>query len=180
MIFLGFSSYAFATESVGFIQGSQFQVAQLYGELIVYCPGSNPATNKLSCLKDQLSPSEYDYFVGPKITGATTVRLSNQNGNTQKSGYDASSGKSKRMFNLWNKTLLQKPLLKLGANTIFFELLDDENRVLKVGQFSVDLINVNSRVCPQGQTVSNWPEDCESNNYQLCAGYFREYKFCQN
>jgi hypothetical protein len=168
-------------QEAGLSSGSEFQVSRLSGEITIHCPGHNPFYNVIHCSEDHMVPTEFDYFVGPKIEGATQVQLTSEamDGKVKKSKYDSSIGKSTSEFNLWIRTLLQRPLLKIGANMVTYVLLDKNKQTIKAGDFMVNVTRGPSRTCPRGSFVSNWPEDCQSSGYQHCAGYFREYNYCQ-
>jgi hypothetical protein len=166
----------------GFSTGSKFEVEHLSGELSIYCPGSNPTFNRINCEADVLAPTEFDYFIGPNIVGATIVQLNNpaMGSRVHKSSYNSTSGKSKKEFNLWIRTLLQRPLLNEGPNTVNYILMNDDKVVLEQGEFKVQVSDGASRTCPDGQYVSNLPDDCEfSQGYTHCMGYFRQYNYCK-
>jgi hypothetical protein len=167
--------------TIGFSKGSEFEAINLSGRLTIYCPGANPTYRIVDCSEDRLFPNEFDFFIGPKIIGATSVQLSNAavNRRTQKSKYNASTGQSKSEFNLWMRTLLQSPLLKIGENTVSYVLLNEQKEILDSGEFQAIVTRGEDRVCPDGNTISNWPEDCESTTYIRCSGYFSEYNYCK-
>jgi len=178
IIGLFLSNFSYANE-VGFSSGSEFQVNQLSGDVVIYC--NNGQMRLAHCFGDHLSPKSYDYFIGPQLKGATNLQLSSpvMNGKVKTSKYDANNGKSSKEFNLWLRTLLQKPLLEVGLNTITYTLMNDSNEVLKSGEFNVNVTKGESRVCPRGSYYSNIPEDCTFGGYQNCSAYFRQYNYCE-
>lgn len=61
---------------VGFKNGNDRQVVLIRGEVSVICDSQfSPNYGGANCEEDFMFPSEYDYFVGPKILGATLLKI---------------------------------------------------------------------------------------------------------
>ena len=91
-----------------------------------------------------LDPSSYDYFYGPKGTGANAVELRVERADgslkIKTNQYDSKNGKSTSSFNLWISTLFQKPLLMGGVNKVHYSLYDssaDNVQEYAAGDFTV-------------------------------------------
>lgn len=165
----------------GLQSGPTFSRHSVYGEIQVTCRShSDFASAAFQCFEDILQPREYDYFVGPSIPGAAQVTLvaDHDPRNSKSMSYRADIGRSSRMFNLWVRSLLQRPLLQPGENQIQYEITNSEGRVLADGKFKVRVTTGGRLYCPRrGFYQSPNIDDCRS-SYNMCNRFFRDNNFC--
>lgn len=172
----------------GFANGNEFVATPVQGQVRVVCNGFNGNDTALySCRDVALSPSPYDYFVGPQIARNNVsdrielqATLEDGTVRTKTTGYDGMRGKSRDAFNLWISTLFQKPLLGYGVNKIRFRVILSENHTEHTvdGDFIANVKRGTVRTCPAVEYVSSDINDCSS-QYSICQRYFQEYKNCQ-
>lgn len=176
------SSYA---QTVGFSKGSQFSAYNLSGDMVVQCndPVAGFDTVFSNCNGDILTPAEFDFFIGPKgeqANEATQVELSvvkqDQSVRSKVLDYNSESGMSKKKFNLWINTLLQKPLLGYGTNHATYKLLKN-NQMVNSGQFSVNVEFSGEKICERRTYFSQNIQDCR-NPYSMCERYFADQNYC--
>lgn len=177
-----FSSLTFAA---GLSGGDIFTTTDIEGRLNVSCFGPNttgPSFGSASCRMNFLSPGEYSYFIGPKIDAdSVSLQATWQGGKTSKvktEKYDGVNGKSKKSFNLWISTLLQRPLLDYGMNEVKYTLTKNGTTV-ETGTFTVEVRAGEDRVCQRiGSYTSNNNQDCAQAS-QLCDRYFADQNYCK-
>lgn len=152
---MSFSSSVFANEATGFQSGSQFFVQKMTGDLSVNCPMNPPYNNgpfygTARCYGSVMSPSERDYFVGPKVdSDHVTLWVQYEDGSKSKEKtekYLPSLGRSKNSFNLGIHTLFQKPLLAFGRNIVHYSLTKKDT-VVQSGDFEVNVVDGGSKTC---------------------------------
>jgi len=170
--------------AAGFSGGDTFTNVDLDGRLSVSCMGSQggPSYGVANCRMDILNPGEYSYFVGPKIDAdSVSLQATWENGKKSKiktEKYDGTTGKSKKSFNLWISTLLQRPLLDSGKNTVSYSLTKN-GTVVEQGEFIVNVVSGGTRYCQRtGFYTSSNNQDC-AQPAQFCDRYFRDYNYCQ-
>lgn len=172
------------SNAAGFSGGDKYTSHLIEGRLTVSCPQgpTGPSTGSTFCHANILDPGEYTYFVGPKID-ADTVKLqaTREDGSlsvAKSAAYDAVNGKSKKSFNLWIRTVLQKPLLGLGKNSIHF-VLTKNGATVEEGAFEVTVDDGGRNVCARaGFYFSQLSADC-ANPQNLCGRYFSENNYCK-
>ncbi|MFA6238572.1 MAG: hypothetical protein WC635_14655 [Bacteriovorax sp.] len=170
--------------AAGLSGGEQFSTQKIEGRLSVQCMSNTPGPTSGSaiCRGEILNPGEYSYFVGPKIDADTvTLRAIREDGSeskTKSEKYDGSVGKSKKSFNLWISTVLQRPLLGFGKNTVKYKL-SKEGITVEAGEFIVNVVDGGKSVCQRtGYYTSTMSSDC-SMPQNLCSRYFSENNYCQ-
>jgi hypothetical protein len=169
--------------AVGFSGGEQFSTQEISGRLTLQCNWpSGMSTVFTDCRAQILNPEEYAYLIGPQINADhISLRATREDGSLSKNKtaeYDGVNGKSKTPFNLWIKTLLQKPLLGLGKNVINYSFKKD-NKALETGSFNVFVVDGGIAECTRmGFYYSNLESDCISPS-NFCARYFSENNYCQ-
>lgn len=170
--------------AAGLSGGDQFSAQNIEGNLQVQCSGNGPGPTFGSafCQAQILNPGEYSYFVGPKMDAdQVTLQATREDGSVSKAKtekYDGTTGKSKSPFNLWIRTVLQRPLLGMGKNTVAYTLLKNGNKV-DHGTFTVEVVNGGNAVCHRmGYYTSASTNDCNMPE-TFCSQYFSENNYCQ-
>ena len=183
LIALFLTLFSYQTFAAGFTAGEQFNAIALEGRLSVSCfdaTGSSYGTTY--CSSEILNPAEYSYFKGPNIDAdSVTLQATWESGKVTKTKtekYDAKTGKSKKSFNLWISTLLQRPLLDYGKNTVAYKLTKG-GAVVEEGTFIVEVTKGEKRVCQRpGFYQSNNKQDCSFPS-NFCSRYFQENNYCR-
>ena len=167
----------------GLSGGDQFSTVNIYGRLNVQCTGPQGSTSGFADCRGQiLNPGEYSYFVGPKSEAdQVTLIATHEDGSVSKAKtekYDGEMGKSKKAFNLWISTVLQRPLLDFGKNTVKYTL-SEKGKVVEQGSFIVSVVDGGRSVCQHnGYYYSTMASDCQFPT-NLCSRYFSENNYCQ-
>ena len=159
-----------ATERVGFSTGDTFTAYNLQGSLTLFCPTRSRTT---SCYGYSLSPAMWDKLVFPGTIQADEVELTNTSSRNQRSKTSKirnGENRSRKAFNLWVRTLFQRPLLALGSNTIAYKF-SSNNNVTEQGEFQVYVIDGGNKICPHLR-MSASDRDCD-NPTLACDSYFR-------
>lgn len=173
-----------AHAEVGFKNGNQRNAILVQGRITVDCSSSapgGPTTGHFQCREEILSAGEYDYFVGPMGSKGDSVTLTalhtDGSQRTKTVDYDSTKGQSKKSINLWIATLLQRPLLDPGTNTVRYKITQD-GKTTASGEFIAEVRDGGSRTCRRsGHYWSNLPSDCQ-NGASLCRRYFAENNYC--
>lgn len=183
-VFVIFGAVHFVAEArdTGFETGNEFQSVLLEGNLSVTChDGAATDFAYFRCTRPTLDPVEYARFVTEQPVDADTVALKvrHADGSTRSkaSGFEAAKGASSKRFNLWIATVLQRPLLEPGKNTVEYRLVK-AGRTVKTGTFIVNVARGRDRFCPDGRATSHNINDCRS-SYAICDEYFYRFNFCQ-
>ncbi|NUN04193.1 MAG: hypothetical protein HUU57_00405 [Bdellovibrio sp.] len=187
LIILAFYTSAHSADG-GFAKGNDLVATPVQGQVRVVCNGFNGNDTALyNCRDVALSPSPYDFFVGPQI-GRSNIgdriellaTLEDGTNRSKSTGYDGVRGKSRDAFNLWISTLFQKPLLSYGVNKIRFRVIVSENHPEHIieGNFIANVKRGTVRTCPAAEYTSSDINDCNS-QYSICQRYFQEYNNCQ-
>ena len=181
LLITAFSAHA----DTGLKNGNNVSSVYIQGEIAVQCqvnPGTTtPGNAMFRCEDDILLPSEYDYFVGPQRIQSDQVTLvaTHDDGSTRTKtvGYDSAKGQSTEQINLWISTLLQRPLLNPGNNTIDYTITY-KDKITGRGQFKVTVKDGGTKTCKRtGFFWSINPSDCQ-NGGSLCDQYFRDNNYC--
>jgi hypothetical protein len=175
--FLFCSFQLFADTQIGFKSGNDLTSHYIYGNIYTYCPQRSRIH---TCRMDYLEPGDRDKFVHPAIDAdKVTLEAVHQQGSrrSKKASFDAVQGESKKYFNLWLGSLLQRPLLRSGKNTINYNLKKDGTSV-KTGTFIVNVKESESKRCRDRSFHSQSDRDCDNPSF-LCQRYFSEQAYCQ-
>ena len=180
MMILLIASTLQATET-GFMSGNNFEKLNLNGKGFIYCSGQNSTYRYFSCNYDVLTPKAFDYFVIDHEVDADRVVLTalREDGTTRTktAKFKASKNRSKKRFNLWIASLLQRPLLKDGVNLISYSL-QKRRKVVEEGQFEAIVEDGERRKCRYARINSTGPYDCSS-DYNACQKYFEVLNYCK-
>lgn len=170
--------------SAGFSGGDTFTSQNIEGRLTVSCMGTQPGPSigTANCRMNLLNPGEYSYFIGSKVDAdSVSLQATWENGKKSKvksEKYDGAIGKSKKSFNLWISTLLQRPLLDFGKNVVSYTLTKNGN-VVEQGEFDVQVTSAGTKYCTRsGFYTSSNTQDCATPS-SYCDRYFREYNYCE-
>lgn len=183
ILILMFSMLSLA-QAAGLSGGDQFSAQLVEGRLNVSCmgTGSGPTFGSAYCRSEILNPGEYSFFIGPKTDAdIVTLQATHEDGSiskAKKSDYDSVNGKSKKSFNLWIRTVLQRPLLDYGKNIVTYTL-SKNGRDIEQGTFNVEVVKGGRAVCQRiGFYTSSVSSDCATPE-NFCARYFAENNYCQ-
>jgi hypothetical protein len=162
-----------------FSKGSLFEYSNLSGQLFIQCPQSSI---QISCSELHMEPWPYDIYNGPKTQKATQVEFLASISDSSEVrramvAYDGQSGRSKEI-NLGVSTLFQRPLLRIGENSISVVIKDRLNKVLSESEFEISVTRGQSRACQPRQVNSANDSDCNS-PYSSCQQYFIDQKYCR-
>jgi len=169
--------------AAGLSGGDQYSTMNIYGRLNVQCSGPQGTSSGFADCRGQiLNPGEHSYFLGPKSEADTvTLVATHEDGSVSKpksSSYNGETGKSKKSFNLWISTVLQRPLLDFGKNTVKYTL-SQNGRTTEQGTFIVNVVDGGRSVCQRvGYYYSSMASDCQFPT-NLCSRYFSENNYCQ-
>lgn len=174
---------ALAQAQVGFQNGNELLSSYIEGEISLSCNenGMSDYAN-FRCSAEILDPSEFDYFRGPAGVNADKVFLKATRADgsiREKNGsYDSEAGRSSSRFNLWISTVLQRPLLKLGANQVEYRM-EKDGQTVDAGNFLVQVNRGEDRSCRyRRHYFSSNMNDCRTGG-TYCDRYFSEENYCQ-
>jgi hypothetical protein len=166
-LFLMMSS---AVANVGFQSGDEFTSQDFVGSFTLFCPGGS---KRVSCSGYGLSPAEFDYLTFPATIDADKVKLtrisSRGSQRSKTSKVRNGEGRSSKRFNLWIRTLFQRPLLVMGNNTIKYNFEKDGDTTAQ-GEFSVMVKEGPTMYC-RHIVMNGTSNDC-NNPLPLCSQYF--------
>lgn len=172
------------TFAAGFSGGDTFTSQNIEGRLTVSCMGTQPgpSVGVANCRMNLLNPGEYSYFLGPKVDAdSVSLQATWENGKKSKvktEKYDGNLGKSKKSFNLWISTVLQRPLLDFGKNVVSYTLTKN-GTVVEQGEFDVQVGSAGTKYCARsGFYTSSNNQDC-SMAQTFCDRYFRDNNYCE-
>lgn len=182
------SNFAFAADP-GFVTGNQFTAVPVSVHISVSCqqsgwPPSGPTYGAGLCEDVILNPAEYVSFVGPTDIDANQISLkvTRPNGSWLEkiAGYDAAKGKSTSTFNLWMRSLTQKPLLNYGDNAITYSFRKNGQEVLG-GSLTATVSEGEERRCRYSEHfTSGNSSDCTFvTNGPYCRMAFARQNWCQ-
>lgn len=166
----------------GFKSAKEFTAVPVEGYMRLTCYGQGigqaPQTVSLICQDVVLDPVEMDYFVADRVDADQVNLVSHRSdGKEVKKSSDFQNGSSTKRFNLWISTLTQKPFLRIGLNTIDFELTKN-GQSIKRGSFQVPVKSSATKYCPDGFYTSYNENDC-MNDAIMCSRYFKDFNYCQ-
>ncbi|MBL7686904.1 MAG: hypothetical protein JNJ49_02645 [Bdellovibrionaceae bacterium] len=186
-LFLALAVNAQTSTSPGrFEGGNDFQYFGAVGNVSVQCfpsggAPSGPTSAYYRCDGYSFSPAEEARFIGP-IADADEVTLvathADRSTRSKSGSYDGRKGQSDDRFNLWISTVFQRPLLKMGANTVDWTLKRKGKSVTK-GSFVANVKDNGDLQCPNASETSWDMNDCIS-SARVCSNYFSRYgHLCQ-
>ena len=167
----------FSVAEAKFTRGDEFQYANIEGNLTITCKNR---TKTITCRDVFLSPWPYDVYIGPRNSNAQDVQFHATVGTdvqTTSVSYNGKTGRSSDV-NLGVYSLFQKPLLKVGENTVRASLIGKSGNVLSSELFNISVSRGKSRSCDSRETHSDNLQDCE-HTYTLCQMYFRNQNYCR-
>lgn len=190
VLMLTLSSLSAHAQSQGapgrFEGGNDFQYFGAVGNVSVQCfpsdgAPSGPTSAYYRCDGYSFSPAEEARFIGP-IADADEVTLvathADRSTRSKSGSYDGRKGQSDDRFNLWISTVFQRPLLKMGANTVEWTLKRKGKSVTK-GSFVANVKDNGDLQCPNASETSWDMNDCIS-SARVCSNYFSRYgHLCQ-
>ncbi len=161
----------FASDRIGFSSGDTFSAYDYEGSMTLFCPGES---RRVICRGHGLEPGEFDHLVFPSTIDADKVTLTRTNtrGDTRTKSSDIRNGqsRSKKSFNLWIRTLFQRPLLSMGDNTIRYSFEKNGN-VIEEGTFHTQVIDGGIKSC-RHLTLTGGQGECQNPSLK-CNEYFR-------
>jgi hypothetical protein len=171
------TQYTYAL-NIGFGHGSTIKTDEVEGYVSVHCRGGdNNSWNNYSCYSNDLVGGDYGKVVVNNGTiDADWVKLQREGSKYVKgSKFNALTGETRKNFNLWIRTLLQRPLLEKGENKIIYTFTKNK-KIVKTGSFIVTVIEGEFRQCRNGS--STYYGNCPS-SYSACDDYFQRHNYCQ-
>lgn len=180
ILLLSFFSRA---QSASFTSGVNFTGFRVRGKLSVSCRArtSAPISRSTICDFNILNSNEKEYFIG-NTSGATMLKIQAKRENStlsevQMVSYDGEKGVSKQPINLWLRSLIQRPLLGIGKNTVHF-ILTQKSKIIEDQNFDVIVKEGGEKTCTEiGFYSSLLSSDCDSPQ-NLCERYFSENNYC--
>jgi hypothetical protein len=131
---------------------TEFQRVQAEGEVRVYCPVRGVVFHY--CNEDRLDPFNESYFYAGSGVAGDELKLSavvDREGEgkpiTKKVKYNAKKEKTRYPVNLWFRSLVQEPLLRIGQNRVSYELTQSGQPVSS-GQINVSVSDGRRVECP--------------------------------
>lgn len=185
LILLAFGLFSTTVLAAGFQSGNSFEAAEVQGDISITCDDFSTGEHdfvSVRCRDEILNPGEFAFFQGDQGVSADEVSLTAKwedgTTRTKTEDYDPATGLSKSSFNLWIRTLFQRPLLDFGKNEITYELKNSGSTV-QSGSFEANVVAGAKRVCAvRHHFFSNSGNDCRF-PANLCRRYFSMYGYCQ-
>lgn len=173
------SLMASAQSSVGFSTGNIFKMVAITGQVTVTCNENNQVN--YTCRDVVLDPAGHAFLIGPENVEADEVDISVARADgtvrTASENYIKNLSRTEGTFNLWEPSLLEKPLLKEGQNTVTYSFTKGSKTIL-AGNFVASVTRGTPRTCPKSSYNSPFPEDCGS-QYSVCQNYFEQFNYCR-
>ena len=175
---LAFESHAAA----GFKDGDSFSVQPVRSSITLYCyngDGRGTTSRFYNCNNEYISPVAYSRFVNDSGVSAKKVRLQVTRANCSvktKTKKWSNKKEQSRSFNLWIGSLLQRPLLDIGANQISYEMLAKSGEVVESGEFNVNVERKPAVVCAH-RTFNAYNNDCSFPD-AFCRRVYRDGYNC--
>lgn len=167
----------------GFEVGNLLEAVDIYGDVSVHCRGPRGEQDfaRFQCSGQVLDPSTSSRFQTTPGVRANRVELTayhaDGSSRKKKEKFDSSTGRSHGAFNLWIRTLFQRPLLEFGRNTVKYELKND-GRLMRSGTFEVQVVKGRDRRCPFRNITSHNLNDCRAGS-NICNQYFSHFNYCK-
>lgn len=176
-IILFMLSFSVMAQDVGFKRGAEIVTDEIDGYVSVNCQENGSRWITYSCYDIALKGGAYGKLAVTNGTiDADWVKLQREGDNIIKgAAFNAETQETGFNFNLWIRTLFQKPLLKKGKNIINFTFTKNRAEVAK-GQFEVNVVEGEYRSCPR--STSTYYGSCPS-AYNACMDYFRRFNYCR-
>jgi len=173
------SSQVFAAGLAG---GETYQANYISGDISIRCSSAGQSDYRTHrCFGSYLSPESWSKFVDNSGVNADKVKLTFRDHKNKKrsksSSFNSSKGESKKSFNLWVRTLTQRPLLKSGDNEISYAL-SKKGTTVETGTFNVHVEDTPTRRCGYRSYYSSNMDDCRFPS-NVCNQYFREQNACR-
>lgn len=175
-------SNAYAAE-VELEAGQQFQSVYLSGTVGLWCPNNRLQDSKVSyqlvnCRANVLNPAEFTKarYNGGLEADEISISVTQSTGKRVTKSSRLKNGVSTKQFNLWIRTLFQRPLLDYGINQVEYSVTND-NSLVAAGTFDVEVDTLPDRQCRHRTYSSPFPSDC-NNSLSICDRYFRDENYC--
>ncbi len=172
-------SFCVYSQTVSFERGNTMSMVEMEGRLFIQCRDSGGGTDSYSysCYQQGLVGGDYGAI---KVTDgsidADWVKLQREGSRYIKGAkFDSTSGTTGYHYNLWIRSLLQRPLLQLGENKIKYTFTKNR-QVVKEGEFTVIVTNTESRQCNYDSMY--YGGYCPSYS-EACGNYFRRQNYCK-
>ena len=165
--------------TTGLKSGDSFENHRIQGQISITCNSNNGSQRRVvNCSDSYLSPSMRSKFVYDSAINADEVKITyrNSRGKNKTKSSKIRNNESKSSFNLWIRTLTQRPLLKTGQNILNYKLIKDKN-VVERGEFTVNVETLDVRTCSYRSYYSSNMSDCNNPSF-VCGRYFREQNDC--
>lgn len=166
--------------AAGLAGGDTYKANYIAGDISVRCSnGTQTDYANFRCRGSYLSPESWSKFVDDSGVNADKVKLTFRDHKNKKRSKSSSfkNGKSKKEFNLWVRTLTQRPLLKSGNNEISYSLTKSGS-VVSTGTFNVQVEDQPTRYCRHRSYHSRNMDNCRFPS-NVCNQYFREQNACR-
>jgi hypothetical protein len=166
--------------AAGLAGGDTYKANYITGDISVRCSSAGQTDYaSYRCRGSYLSPESWSKFVDDSGVNADKVKLTFRDHRNKKRTKSSSfkNGQSKKSFNLWVRTLTQRPLLNSGDNEISYSLTKGGNEVAS-GTFNVQVEDQPTRYCQYRSYYSNNMDDCRFPS-NVCNQYFREQNACR-
>ena len=165
-------------EAAEFRGGDSYVVTRLSGTARVTCSYYENGRHQtrhatIRCEGESAYPGTHSRFTHEN-SRATQVRITNRsyNNRTKNKKFYPKKGESK-LFNLFTRSLFQRPLLKLGANNLDYSLFLKDGSIEEAGSFDV-YVDFRRKSCRSGYIHSSNSSDCMGQS--VCNRYFRSVR----
>jgi len=167
-------------QTVGFKNGNAISVTTYHGDAELSC-GAGKIPQLVICDQYVAVPGVDDVLVSSLPVDADHVVLvaKHTDGSqvTKNVAFDGKNGVSKRV-NLLIHTLLQRPLLKMGANEVNYKFKKGSG-VVMTGTFTVNVQSAGNLECPY-LPIYGWAGQCTPVNEQMtCDQYYNQVTGCK-
>lgn len=155
-----------------FEHGTEYSVTNVSGQVHVYCGTQNSFQ---VCSGYQSEPGSYTRLVSGANANRYQITAIHADGSSvsKKGRFNAGRGQSDEI-NLFVRSVLQRPLLKIGQNLVRYELTKGGDTV-EQGEFVVHVAAAPDIVCRTGTIWMN-PSSCSSQAL-VCDEYFARFCF---
>ena len=178
-IIVSFSAIAF---DIGFERGNEMSTLDMRGRATVYCNSSSgndrgPEYKYYNCDDTLLLGGDYGAIVVTNgSVDADWLKLQREGSKYIKGArFNTQTGKTKYNYNLWIRTVFQKPLLKMGENVIKYTFTK-RKKVVASGTFTVYVNEGEVRQC-RSMTLFGYGS-CPS-RVMACDDLYRRQNYCK-